>query len=77
MQNILIALKWRQTSEERFLNRNYVSGRWDANIHPNVHINMPMFISYKVQLQGITFNLRQIGTSTKNNLGRLSSSLKL
>ena len=47
MQNILIALKWRQTSEERFLNRKYVSGRWDANVHPNVHINMQQYnISY-------------------------------
>ena len=40
MQNILIALKWRQTTEEKSLNRKYVSGRWDANVHPNVHINM-------------------------------------
>ena len=40
MQNILIALKRRQTSEKRFLNRKYVSGRWDANVHPNVQINM-------------------------------------
>ena len=40
MQNILIALKWRQISEERFLNRKYVSGRLDANVYPNVHINM-------------------------------------
>ena len=65
MQNILIALKLRQTSEERFLNKKYVSGRWDANVHPNVHINMPMFISYKVHLQSVTFNLPQIGTSNK------------
>ena len=28
---ILIALKWRQTSEHGFLNREYVSERWDAN----------------------------------------------
>ena len=47
MQNILIALKWRQTSEERLLNRKYVSGRWDANVHLNVHINMQQYnISY-------------------------------
>ena len=25
---------------ERFLNRKYVSGRWEANVHPNVHIYM-------------------------------------
>ena len=37
---ILIALKWRQTPDERFLNRKYVSGQWDANVHPNVHVNM-------------------------------------
>ena len=65
MQNILIALKWRQTSEERFLNRKYASWRWDANVHPNVHINMPMFISYHVHLQSVTFNLPQIGISNK------------
>ena len=53
------------TSEERFFNRKYVSGRWDANIHSNVHINMLMFISYKVHLQSVTFNLPQIGTSNK------------
>ena len=40
MQNILITLKWRQTSEKKFLNRKYVSGRWDAKVHPNVHVNM-------------------------------------
>ena len=77
MQNILIALKLRQTSEERFLNKKYVSGRWDANVHPNVHINMPMFISYKVHLQSVTFNLPQIGALIKCNLGRLCSSPKL
>ena len=77
MQNILIALKWRQTFEERFLNRKYVSGRWDVNVHPNVHINMPMFISYKVHLQSVTFNLPQIGALIKCNLGRLCSSPKL
>ena len=65
MQNILIALKWCQTSEERFFNRKYVSGRWDANVHPSVHINMPMFISYKVHRQSITSNLPQIGASNK------------
>ena len=37
---ILIAPKWRQTSEERFLNRKYVSGRWNANVHPNIHVDM-------------------------------------
>ena len=40
MQNILITLKWRQNSEKKFLNRKYVSGRWDAKVHPNVHVNM-------------------------------------
>ena len=65
MQNILIALKWRQTAEEKFLNKKYVSGRWDVNVHPNVHINMPMLISYKVHLQSVTVNLLQIGTSNK------------
>ena len=37
---ILIAQKWRQTSEEIFLNRKYVSEQRDANIHPNVCVNM-------------------------------------
>ena len=38
---------------------------------------MPMFISYKVHLQSVTFNLPQIGTSYKIYLGRLCSSLEL
>ena len=65
MQNILIALKLRQTSEERFLNKKYVSGRWDANVHANVHMDMPMLISYKVPLQSVTLTLSQTGTSNK------------
>ena len=87
MQNILIALKWRQTSEERFLNRKYVSGRWDANVHPNVHINMEqdnisydnvLYLIPRSQFLWATCNLTKYNLQSLNcNLSQVGNSNKI
>ena len=87
MQNILIALKWRQTSEERLLNRKYVSGRWDANVHPNVHINMEqdnisydnvLYLIPRSQFLWATCNLTKYNLQSLNcNLSQVGNSNKI